>query len=856
MPGGRSESAVMEPASKSRLAARSLAVLSCALVGILSWCAGAGAVPSTSMLPDGRGWELVSPANKHGASIVPLGQGIGGVAGGIAESSEDGNSFTYAANAPIEGEPEANRALEGVQVLSKRSSSEWTSKAIITPNVKGEGAPAGEAQEYRFFTPTLSLALLEPFGRLAKPQEPPPSKFEEPPLAGEGLEERNIFLRHTAGCEPVVLKSPSCFEPLVTPSNDLAKSPFGEQLHLLGSSEDLEHAVFKSQVQLTSIKLTEEGGLYEWNAGKPGSEQLQLVNVLPKRTPESKPTAAPNAQLGDAVTLVSTSARNAISSDGSRVVWTSGEFETREHLYVRDTTSNVTIQVNKPQPEVRAHKGIVHFRIASADGSRVFFTDFKALTKESEFLPPKEGESARADLYVCELPAPSVKHLAEGEECKLKDLSVAPPIEVNGKLKAQSADVVGNVLATSSDGSRVYFVANAVLTKEAGPRGGHAESGSCGEAKNPEAVCNLYMVQYNQAKGEWEKPKFIALLSQQDEPDWAPPASGGTSLWNLTAKASSDGRYLTFMSQRELTGYNNVDQAGKVPAEEVFLFDAQENHLSCVSCNPSGAPPRGVFDGEVTGEGSGLLVDPSAKIWQNHWLAGSIPGWTPLATTLAPYQSRYLLDDGRVFFNSADPLVGPFEGQRTLRTELVNGTTTSVGIENVYEYKPLGVGGCENEKGCVALISSGTSEHESSFLDANPSGHDVFFLTIEQLSPADVDQTYDAYDARVCPCIQPPPPPPPPCSGEASCRTGPPSVPGFGLPGTSTFSGPGGGSRVETRPSKEASQAKTKTLTPLEKALRACRQKFKHSRKKRAACERRAKARFGHHSHGHTGKKK
>ena len=79
----------------------------------------------------------------------------------------------------------------------------------------------------------------------------------------------------------------------------------------------------------------------------------------------------------------------------------------------------------------------------------------------------------------------------------------------------------------------------------------------------------------------------------------------------------------------------------------------------------------------------------------------------------------------------------------------MEGTDQNVGVENVYEYEPrealrLHAGGC------VGLISSGESEHESAFLDASESGDDVFFLTAQQLAPQDIDTNFDVYDARVC----------------------------------------------------------------------------------------------------------
>ena len=176
------------------------------------------------------------------------------------------------------------------------------------------------------------------------------------------------------------------------------------------------------------------------------------------------------------------------------------------------------------------------------------------------------------------------------------------------------------------------------------------------------------------------------------------------------------------------------------------------------------------------------------------------------------YQSRYLSDSGRLFFNSRDGLV----------PKDVNGN------EDVYEYEPQGVGsqnascgpaaagggevfkpersfevevegkseeGAESS-GCVGLISSGSSPQESAFLDASETGGDVFFLTTEKLASQDFDTSYDMYDAQECttlvPCLQASAAAPPACASEASCKAAPSPQPEiFGPSGSATFSGAG-----------------------------------------------------------------
>ena len=264
---------------------------------------------------------------------------------------------------------------------------------------------------------------------------------------------------------------------------------------------------------------------------------------------------------------------------------------------------------------------------------------------------------------------------------------------------------------------------------------------------------------------------------------------------------------------------------------------------------PAEQPPHGVFDSEEAGEGVGLVVD-RPETWGGHWLAGSVPGWTlfELTNPTAEHQSRYLSNSGRLFFNSADALLPQVTARE--RQETIAGAASSVGVENVYEYEPEGEGTCQTGPGCVALLSSGTSDQESAFLDASENGNDAFFLTTAQLVPEATEDTPAIYDARVCgtsesePCLPAKPPPPAVCSGE-ECR--PPfavaQVPG--PPATATLSAPAAsaGHSVLSSDTKAAPKAKRPTRAQLlAKALKAC-AKVKH-RHKRMACQARAHKKY------------
>ena len=398
----------------------------------------------------------------------------------------------------------------------------------------------------------------------------------------------------------------------------------------------------------------------------PGPGQLTLISVLPDGQQASGEVGLGSLQLYEGP-------RNALSEDGSRVVWKAGT-PNEAHLYDSQLvgegskTEVQSLQIDTPQEGVEpTHRPAPVFMSASAEGEKVFFTDDQRLTADAS----PESESA-GDLYVFEPQKPAGQRLSD----------LTPDLNAD---QGEGAAVQGGIIGASQDGSDVYFVANGVLAQG-------AEPGDCQWGGLRGATCNLYLAHYSD--GQWERPRFIASLSNEDGPDWGASAPNREqySLVEMTSRVSPNGEYLAFMSDKRLPtqgrpdGYDNSDEKSGVPDEEVYLYDASSKQLACASCDPTGAQPLGVHDVSESGEGLGLLVDRPA-IWSteneessfDHWLAGSLPGWTGMDNHEALYQSRYLSNQGRLFFNSADSLVA----------QDVNGK------EDVYEYEPTGVGGCQ-----------------------------------------------------------------------------------------------------------------------------------------------------------------
>ncbi len=689
-----------------------------------------------SALPDGRAWELVSPADKHGAVIEPVGG-----SSDVIQAATGGGAITYRTEGPAVGEDPLSRSISST-VVSRRVPGGWGSLDIDMPRrtvKEGEstlGLGFGGLGEFPAFSPDLSLAVAEPTG-------------DATPLLSADATERTLYLRDDTD---------GSYLPLVTPADVSPGTKFGGEesiiengrlvMKFVAATPDLDHVVFESPLALVApaVGHTEcescaaknvPHNLYEWAGGR-----LQLVNVLPdgESTQGNDPTSESGASLAGEGEGEG-SAPRAVSSDGRWVAWTwenpyknKGE-SPDEGLYVRDMIGETTLRVGGRQAK---------YQTMNSEGSRIFYIE------NGELYEFDTGTGTQVDI--------TPHHgISEG----------------NAGVKETVSDV-------SEDGSYVYFVATGAL----------ASGGVSG-------ADNLYLL--HDDGGEWQT-SFVATLSSEDEPSWYKEGAGGVpDLAGVSSRVSPDGRYLAFMSDRSLTGYDNLDANSAQPDEEVFLYDALEQRLVCASCNPTGARPVGVLDSRV----DKLLVDEN-EFWGSasgnafssggsHWLAASIPGWSFRNNDQALYQPSYLSDRGRLFFNSADALV----------------PQDTNGLEDVYEYEPSASGetaesdNCTTASmtfsarsgGCVSLISSGTSSSESMFFDASESGDDVFFLTSSSLVPADYDDVADVYDAHVCsaslPCIEAPVSSPPCTSGD-SCKAAPSPQPDiFGPAPSATFSGTG-----------------------------------------------------------------
>ena len=266
------------------------------------------------------------------------------------------------------------------------------------------------------------------------------------------------------------------------------------------------------------------------------------------------------------------------------------------------------------------------------------------------------------------------------------------------------------------------------------------------------------------------------------EKDAAHPAGQTTFVANSNigeAQSTVDGRYLVFTTASRLLA-SDTDEAA-----DAYRYDAQTGALLRLSSDSSGTGGNGPgFDVRIPGR-----------------TAGGLPAGTQLRPTAMSS------DASTVIFETAEAL----------------SPADSDGITDVYEWR----------EGQVSLISSGGG----TAIGITRSGQDIFFGAGQPLTAGDSGTEGDFYDARIGGGF--PVSAPAPCSGEACQGGAPPQPQPPGASASAAFNGPGSPLTAEAPPASQPKPKPQTTAQKLAKALKAC--KAKHSKKKRTACEKKAR---------------
>jgi hypothetical protein len=512
-------------------------------------------------LPDGRAYEMVTPAQKNGALIGDVPEGP---PPGIAE---DGSRVVLGTVQCFNdaGSCMALRGLIGSPYLFSRSPGGWSASSLAPP------AALSELNSWRRFSADAGTALF------AMPTQP-------------------------SGGDDLWVRRPEGSFVDVGPYVGVPTGPDFSALYAGGgffATADFSHIVYKvGSGHLAQTSLIEYVGtgnaaplLVGVSGGQGSTDEISACVTLPGSGRISQGVLSADGRTAYFTALACGSGTGANASTPVPV----------DEVFARVDNSEPdahTVAISQPgalSPAAPNHEcetsvcvedtsspgqfRSAQFMGASGDGSRVFFLSPQQLT-DGASEDPSAGDTASGagcssagasgcNLYEYDFSSPA------GE--RLVDVSA-------GDLSGGGPRVQG-VMAVAGDGSHVYFVARGVLTTVANGGGQVAQDGAE----------NLYVFERDAAHPAG-RVAFIAVLPEADYQQWTTPFLG------VPANVTPDGRFLVFTSSGALT----PDMTRTDGAQQVFRYDAQTGELVRISIGE-----HGFNDDGNGGVGNARIVFPS-----------------------------------------------------------------------------------------------------------------------------------------------------------------------------------------------------------------------------------------------------
>lgn len=507
-------------------------------VGVVQSSDGTFATYSSvaSRLPDGRVYEMVSPANNpYQAEVYEVNSGL--LQTDVPfQASADGNKVVYAGYPTSDGTGGSGED-GGQQYLATRSPAGGWAQVNVTPP---DGKPL---EKFAVFSddlsygviPSASTVPLHPVQELsvasATEEEHEVGVLYEKELGGglyiplftvapqNRIAEKAAFLGALNNeFEMAYAGASADFRDQFFEANDALIEGGGEAERELAANAKREGEQVKEAIRLGREQVEPERreqlesvsdnfALYESTEG-----HVSLVNILP----DGK--IAPDAAFGGGAARKPYSEQpdlsGAVSRDGSRVFWSGGS---PRDVYVREDGSR-TVQVSA---------GSATYWTASADGRYAYYIE--------------KGELWRFDV----------------------ELETREQITPEGAI----ARAVLGTNQAGEDGAYVYFVSTADLT---------GEEENAEKAKAEKGNDNLYVLEPDPEHPGRHVTRFIAGLTNEEGSD------SSRSLGERTAEISANGQSIVFESTNNLTGHSYPSEG----SEEVYEYRADEGRLFCVSCRP------------------------------------------------------------------------------------------------------------------------------------------------------------------------------------------------------------------------------------------------------------------------------
>jgi hypothetical protein len=499
-------------------------------------------------LPDNRGYELVTPANKGDAE--DLFGGSNGVNHDLGYSSGSGDDFLLWTTAAFGSFPTSG---ENLYVFGREKGAGWTATSTASPGLGVQTLVSAVFDPFDF----SMVGLGEKYGSEPAAELAPVADLVGPP---GGFQPGGQYETAATAMGPVLP---------VGASSDLSHVVLeGRPDGMLPFCEGTQELLVKNQESEEADKLRKGvKDLYAWSTG---GSCLYLVNMKGSAG-ENLLVSKCGATLGQGQDKAFAGAgRGAVSADGSNIFftapspdaegskcWSGGSAGSVPEIYARLTEGALKSTIEVSAPEQGVDPSVTYPAVyvgASENGSKVFFLTRTELTKGAEKLRTHEPE-----LYECEI----FEEAGEGK-CRLTRISGGKADGVIGSVR--------DVPAISSDGSVVYFNAEGEVTP--GVEGGLYRY----ETETGELIRVAPMQSYpteTTGTGRWynKEVKLEEVAGLDVEANWY---------------TTSDGQFLVFASSEDLEGY---DTGGQI---ELYRYDYDAeggHHIVCVSCDPNGAAP-------------------------------------------------------------------------------------------------------------------------------------------------------------------------------------------------------------------------------------------------------------------------
>lgn len=489
---------------------------------------------SSSVLPDCRAYELVSPVDKQGGDIIVRDEITTVAPAVLNQSSQSGEKIAYGSYRAF---GDAKAAGFTAQYLATREAGvRWSSAGISPPRGGAVVEPPGQLDtEVKLLSPDLCEMWIQ--------------TYAEPVLAPGGVAGTgNLY--HQGLCPATSYDALTTVRP-----KNAGPDEFTQKLELQGVSADGRVSIYSAPDNLGSgvpaqpdackpsgIR-TCQRRLYEHVRGELAPK---FACVLPGGASSSEPCTAGSVLGDEAAKYRRASLHNAISADGQRVFW-SEQSGFRGRIYVRSAGKSRNVSKAAEDDLGPSAQRTAWFWGASDNGDRALFT----LTIVTGGV-----------LYVFD---------TESEE--------AEPI----------AERVTGVLGASESLDRIYFVSrealadgaidgepNVFLYEEDGGGGSFRFLATISEDDAREDVPGM------------ENTSPVARVAFQHTSRVTPD---GTHV-AFVAHTSPTG-----YDNTDADSPTNCGEAGGICNAEVFVYDSTADggagKLFCASCNPSGGRPAG-----------------------------------------------------------------------------------------------------------------------------------------------------------------------------------------------------------------------------------------------------------------------